>query len=49
MKKGCYASALVLLLGGCGGSGDSNNSDSDGVIPSLSGADHTRSLFMHNP
>lgn len=36
MKKGCYASALVLLLGGCGGSGDSNNSDSDGVIPSLS-------------
>lgn len=35
MGKGCYASALVLLLGGCGGSGDSNNSDSDGVTPSL--------------
>ncbi|MBU1394389.1 MAG: hypothetical protein KJ856_16495 [Gammaproteobacteria bacterium] len=28
MGKGCYASALVLLLGGCGGSGDSSGGDS---------------------
>ncbi|QYJ71630.1 hypothetical protein K0H59_00815 [Shewanella sp. FJAT-51649] len=33
MKKGCYIGALVLVLSGCGGSGDSNSDDSDGGNP----------------